>query len=96
MTSLPHLALTDFDPHVAAINQLADAGWTLCINHLGAQWHVSLTHQSLGRDTVTIHGDGVQTSAWGDSPLNIHAHSRLLGAALEQAISEAGAQPVSP
>lgn len=94
MPSLPHLSLADLEPHVEVINRLADNGWKLCMNHLDAGWHVSLTHQSLGVCEVTIHENG-QSTSWDGTGLNIHARSRLLGAALAEAISQANSQPVS-
>lgn len=92
--SLPHIALSDLAPHIETINRLADEGWQITMNHLGAQWHVGLTHQSLGVCEVRLHDDGSQTTSYDGTGLSIHARSRLLKAALAEALGQADAQPI--
>lgn len=52
---LPHLSTADLAPHVEAINRLADAGWSVCMNQLGPQWHVGIAHASDTRLEHVVH-----------------------------------------
>lgn len=88
--NLPLLSESDLLPHLAALNDLIAKGWSPTINILPRfnEWHVELSHTSLGTPMVTLH-DGGQSSSWDDSDRSIHENCRVLGVALNRAIARA-------
>jgi len=84
----PTISEADLLPHLPALSALVAKGWQPCINILDTQWHVGLHHASLPKPELVISGCKA-TSNWDGSPLTIHARSRSLFTALDQAIAQA-------